>query len=183
MKHISSLLILVTLVNVLPVTASAQTSTGPVASTPTCDSQAFTKSLEMTAAPQWRTVTLPNGIKTMIPYNKAWKKGGISLVPLEIHRSVGLFGTGKESPLVPCQLEREYVMQWEKGTTYQPSTQNYSARMEKIGSHTVTIYKPLGESDCGGERAILFLKGYVVSVQHSCTSLDATARRVIQNLR
>ncbi|MBP6944686.1 hypothetical protein KBD61_06270 [Patescibacteria group bacterium] len=181
MKHLYSFLALVTILNTLPLTASAQTITSTPS--PVCDSQAFTQSLQMSATAQWRAATLPNGLKTIIPYNKAWKKAGVSLTPLEIHRSVSLFGTGKASSVAPCQLEREYVMQWEKGTSYQPTTQNYSARMEKIGSHTVTIYKPLGESDCGGERAILFLKGYVVSVQHSCTTLDATAKRVIQNLR
>jgi hypothetical protein len=182
MKHFLSVTSLVMiLLGGLPHASSALMAADP--NIPTCNRQAFTQSLQMSAPAQWRNVTLPNGIKTMIPYNSAWKKAGVSLTPLEAHRSAAFFGTGSESPLVPCHLERKYVMQWEKGTSYEPSIQNYSARMEKIGSHTVTIYKPLGESDCGGERAILFLKGYVVSVQHSCTTLDATAKRVIQNLR
>lgn len=170
------------LVQMNPVYAG-QSASGEAA----CDPQTYAASINMQAK-SWMQGVKFDGVRFRVPFNSKWKIGKQSLKRvessvLEKGENRYSFGAAVASPLSGCEYERAYTMDVKAGTSFPISKEGVDARVELIGSNTVTILRRTGNTDCPGESAVLLKAGKVITFQKTCSVLDEAARKVIASIR
>lgn len=183
-KLLSATTIALTLLVATGQTALPVYAMEPVAN-PSCDQQAYVKSMNVSTKASMLRIRI-NGVSLKVPYSAKWKIGSTKVPRVESYpntKETTFFGGVYPAPMEPCADERTYSMTVTQGTSYKPSYSPYQARVEKIGTNVVTIFTVTGDTDCGGESAILLKGNKVIEFKKMCSGLDAEAKSIIASIR
>lgn len=144
------------------------------------------------AAPQWSWIrlgdSLLHSVYARIPSHFSWTVDGQPLTLAEATRESGTtstqytFGRAFTDLTAPSCAIREYTLRLSQGTAYEPSFSNYTAQAEVIGENSVTIYRPIGDTDCPEEHAVLLKGGFVVTLSRTCQRINDEARSILSSI-